>query len=206
MHVIVKFLCLAQLAVLLSFIQTSQLIYLAGLFSMAAFSFSQAPFIHMLKRIKWLLIVLGIIYAFSTPGEYIHHWITPLRPTYEGVASGLTQMLNIIAMLAGLALLISTTTRSKLIGGIYQLLLPLKALRFNPEKFAIRTWLTMHYVETDPSSMQFKSFDLEKMLENQLSSYQPCASISIEVDAFKLHDYLAAVLLLLSFFIWARLQ
>ncbi|OYY50265.1 MAG: hypothetical protein B7X95_01225 [Methylophilaceae bacterium 17-44-8] len=203
MHVIVKLLCLALLALSLSLIRTFPLICLAGLLSTFALVFYQKPFIHMLQRMKWLLLMLIMLYAFSTPGEYIQIWRLPFRPTYDGLVAGLTQMLNLIVMLSGLAVVLSTTRRAQLIGGLYQLLFPFKFLRFNPEKFAIRTWLTMHYVETRKPVMQVKSYDLEALLHAQFAE-DPSADaiIAIEVAPFRLHDYLLMMGMLIGCSVW----
>lgn len=53
-------------------------------------------------------------------------------------------------MLAGLALLLVTTSRESLIVGFYLLLSPLRVFKLNPERFAARLWLTLHYVEQAP--------------------------------------------------------
>ncbi len=204
MHVIVKLLCLALLATSLSFIGTLTLICTAGLLSTLALHFYPVTFIALLQRMKWLLLTLIVLYAFSTPGEYVQQLtLVPIRPTYEGLVAGLTQMLSIIIMLACLAMLLSTTRRAQLIGGIYQLLLPLKYLRFNPEKFAVRTWLTLHYVETRKPVMQTKTFNLEKLLAfevNEQESYD--AAIPIEVTPFGLHDYVILIGILAVYCIW----
>ncbi|HEY0563853.1 MAG TPA: hypothetical protein VGD04_11030, partial [Methylophilus sp.] len=52
-------------------------------------------------------------------------------------------------MVAGLSVLMSTTSTSCLMAGLYQCLLPLRRLGFAPETFAARLWLTLHYVESN---------------------------------------------------------
>jgi hypothetical protein len=37
--------------------------------------------------------------------------------------------------------------------GIYTLLLPFKSLGANPERFAVRLWLTLYYVENAPPGL-----------------------------------------------------
>lgn len=204
MHVLVKFFCLASLALALSFMQHNQLIMLVSTLSGVAFILSLRVFTHTLRRVKWLLIILIIIYTFSTPGEYIQYWKMPLRPTYEGLIAGLSQMLNIVAMLASISLILSTTPRAKLIGGLYQLLSPLRCFGMNAENFAVRIWLTLHYVESRQPLIGSNMFDLNNALNAHLSHHQePHTFITIDVDTFKPQDYMLIFILLLGILYWA---
>lgn len=206
MHVLVKFFCLASLALALSFMQHNQLVILVCVLSCVAFIFSARVFTYSLRRVKWLLIILIIIYTFSTPGEYIQYWKMPLRPTYEGLVAGLSQMLNIVAILAGLALIMSSTQRAKLIGGLYQLLSPLKSLGVDAEKFAVRIWLTLHYAESRQPLMGSNMFDLDGALDAHLSHGQlPHTFVTIDVDIFKPQDYMLTFCLLLGMLYWVVL-
>lgn len=200
MHVLVKFICLVFLAVALSALQRLHLICLVGILSCIAFIFYSREFTHMLRRVKWLLIILVIIYTFSTPGEYIQYWKMPLRPTYEGLIAGLTQMLIVVAVLACLALILSSTPRAKLIGGLYQLLSPLRWFGVNAEKFAVRIWLTLHYAESHQPLLGSDMFDLDSALDAHLSHNQLSHTfVTIDIDTFKLQDY---TLLLLGMVFW----
>ncbi len=109
-------------------------------------------FWKMLRRVRWILLTLLLIYIFSTPGEYIAQWpLAWLAPTYEGIYSSLMQLARLCIMLAGLSLLLATTSRSYLIAGFYLLLRPLRHLGLQPQRFAARLWLTLHYVEQRPA-------------------------------------------------------
>jgi energy-coupling factor transport system permease protein len=145
--------------------------------------------------------VLILIYAFSTPGEYITLWRLQWRPTYEGLRLGLTQVLNIVTMLAGLSLLLTTTSRARLIGGLYQLLMPLNSLHLNAERFAVRIWLSLHYVESDntPALKQFKGLNLDQVLEASHSHQQPAQElVAIELHPFKMYDFLCISMVMLA--------
>jgi energy-coupling factor transporter transmembrane protein EcfT len=104
----------------------------------------------ILRRARWLLIFLLLIYAYTTPGEYLHGFQSDFLPTYEGIASGMLQITRLMLVLAGLALLLATTRRGDMMAGTYLLLRPLRLLGFSPERFAARLWLTLHYVEQTP--------------------------------------------------------
>jgi energy-coupling factor transport system permease protein len=53
-------------------------------------------------------------------------------------------------MLAALSVLLVTSSRAQIMSGIYQLSLPFRAFGIQPERFAARLWLTLHYVEHMP--------------------------------------------------------
>jgi energy-coupling factor transporter transmembrane protein EcfT len=201
MHVIVKLLSLILLAFLLTTLYVSQLVWLVIALLSISFSVNQFTLLNMLRRVRWLLIVLVLVYAFAAPGEYMQIWRFRVKPTYEGVTLGLTHALNIVSMLAGLSLVLATTSRSKLIGGIYQLFKPLKYLGLNAEKFAVRIWLTLDYAEARQSFtfQHLKAFRLDQALEAHLSESKSSPDqIAIEVYSFKLFDWIVSGLILLG--------
>ncbi len=112
----------------------------------------------MVRRVRWLLISMILIFAFNTPGEYVPQWPFELAPTYEGLYAGLLQSARLCMMLAGLALLLATTNRENLMAGFFLLLYPLRLVKLNPERFAARLWLTLHYVDHAPPAQLGQSF------------------------------------------------
>lgn len=204
MHVLVKLGCLVLLAFALEALKHYQLICLISLLASIAFIFYTRDFINMLRRVKWLLLILLMIYAFSTPGEYIQFFKLPLRPTYEGLIAGLTQTLTIVAMLASLTLVLSSTPRAKFIGGLYQLLSPLKHIGVRTEKFAVRIWLTLHYVESHQPIVDVNIFNLNHALNAHLMDHQSINhDITIDVDVLMWQDYLLMTLLIVLFLVVA---
>src|SRR5690606_36766934 len=127
----------------------------------------------ILRLVPWILATLLVIYAFATAGEVPAQWPACwLAPTLEGLHSGLLQCGRPSVMLAGLALLLATTGREQLIGGIYLLLRPLRHVRLEPQRFAARLWLTVHYVEQrQPQTMRGSLF--ERLTASQAPMEQP---------------------------------
>lgn len=133
-----------------------------------------SEFLKLLKRVRYILLFLFIVYAFNTPGEYWPGWYFSIAPTYEGIATGFEQALRISMVLAGLALLLVTTSRELMIAGLYCLAQPFKYLRLDPERFAVRLWLTLYYVEHSPETSHKNSLhqliNLEKLMEIDTSA------------------------------------
>jgi energy-coupling factor transport system permease protein len=82
------------------------------------------------------------------------------------------QLGRLCAMLAGLALLLATTGREQLIGGFYLLLRPLRHVGLEPQRFAARLWLTLHYVEQRPPQTMRGSL-FERLTASQAPMEQP---------------------------------
>lgn len=154
MHPSLRILALITLAVLVQFLQPVELAIVGGMVLLVATVMHAGLLRKMLRRSRWLLLTLLLIFAFSTPGEYLPWWTLHVAPTYEGLQSGLMQAARLVIMLAGLAVLLGSTPRDQLMSGIFLLLLPLRRCGFGVERFTARLWLTLHYVEEDHPRMR----------------------------------------------------
>lgn len=108
----------------------------------------KSRFLRVLIRMRWLWLSLLLIYALSTPGEYIAYFPNPIEPTFEGIEAGILQIARLCTALACLHLLFSTSKKEHLLAALYYLLTPLKWLGLNVKQFAARLYLTLDYVET----------------------------------------------------------
>lgn len=111
---------------------------------------ARGPFLRLLRRTRWLLGILFLTYAFSLPGTALWPGLGALSPTDEGVRFGVLRAGRLVLMLAGLAVLLATTTRPRLIYGLYALAKPFAWLGFDRRAFAVRLGLTLDYVEHAP--------------------------------------------------------
>ncbi|MCX7627742.1 MAG: energy-coupling factor transporter transmembrane protein EcfT [Methylophilaceae bacterium] len=107
-------------------------------------------FLRLIKKARWLLLSMLLVYAYATPGEYVMLLPESMAPTHEGLHAGLQQAGRLVLMVAALSVLLATTPRQELIAGMYWLSWPLRFFGLAPERFAVRLWLTLHYVETMP--------------------------------------------------------
>lgn len=154
MHPSIKIFCLVALAIAIHLSNGWQLLTIGVVLSVALLYYRAGGFWKLLRRVRWLLFFLLLIFAFNTPGEYVKQWPLDVwqafAPTYEGLSAGLLQAAKLCIMLAGLSLLLATTNRENLIAGFYLLATPLRIIKLSPERFAARLWLTLHYVEQAP--------------------------------------------------------
>lgn len=153
LHPSTKVILVIVLAIAVQALQPHVLIFLGLALMLLMMQFHAVVFWRMLRRTRWLLVTLILVFAFTTPGEYLPNWPFEIGPTYEGLWSGAVQAGRLTVMLAGLSVLLTTTDRENLIAGLLTLLHPLKYLKLPSERFAARLWLTLHYVE-QPSSIK----------------------------------------------------
>jgi hypothetical protein len=158
LHPTIRIIYLLALAVAVYVATPMMLVVLIAVLSALLLYCRAENFLKLLRRMRWLLLFLMIIYAFNTPGEYLRQWPFDIAPTYEGLHSGLLQIARIVIMLAGVALLLKTTSRDNLMAGFFLLLYPLKWIKLHPERLAVRLWLTLHYVEEAPPAKSIAGF------------------------------------------------
>ena len=195
-HPVTKILGLILIAIGVYQLSPIQMVLLALCLLAAMLKHSVKQWFPMLKRMRWLFLSMFLIYAFNTPGEFVRDW--PLNgwvdwsPTYEGLQAGGLQLVRLMMMLAGVALMMATTPIPSMIEGFYVLLKPLQYIGMNPERFAARLCLTLHYIELNnlqrdrqsashSNWQQFLNMDLDKIdtssnlkvitLENHRLSY-----------------------------------
>ena len=106
-----------------------------------------AQYLKLLRRSRWLLISLILVYAFVTPGAAAVAVLGAYSPSREGLLSGGLQALRLISLLATLALLLATTSRDRILAGLYFLLRPFTWIGVDIDRVAARIWLTLHYAE-----------------------------------------------------------
>jgi len=148
MHPSLRILLLMLLAMAVQFMGLYALAFSSAVLFAAAMYWHIGLLTRILLRSRWLLLTMLLVYAFTTPGEYLRGW-DAYAPTYEGIRQGLLQAVRLTIMLAGLALLLGTTPREEMMAGIYRLIRPLRRAGISVDRFTARLWLTMHYVETE---------------------------------------------------------
>lgn len=121
----------------------------------------------LIRRARWILLSLLVIYAYLTPGESLWSVAYVPAPTHEGVQDGLMQLSRLVCVLAGLAILLSLLTRTQMIGGLYLLCYPVRYIGLSRERIAVRLALTLHYAE---NSMRDTAGDWRGAIRQALGS------------------------------------
>lgn len=106
-----------------------------------------SAFVKLLRRTRWLLFSIFLVYALATPGVEVVPSLGAFSPTSEGLLNGGLQAWRLAILLAGLALVMAATPGKELMAGIYYLLRPLALLGVASDRIAARIWLTLYYAE-----------------------------------------------------------
>ena len=111
LHPSVRILALLCLAVAVQGMRW-QFMLLAGIILGVLLIYTHARlFGNIVRRARWLLVSLLLIYAFTTPGEYLRGLPFEILPTYEGIVLGLQQIARLTLMFAGCLLYTSPSPR-----------------------------------------------------------------------------------------------
>lgn len=125
-----------------------QALLIAGcLILLASFVLSRMKLVQLVRRTRWIMLSLLLIYAYSTPGQPLLDALGGFSPSREGLNDGVLQLMRLLAALAGLAILLDRLHRQQLIAGLYALFAPLQWLGLSRERLAVRLALTLHYAE-----------------------------------------------------------
>lgn len=156
----------------------------------------------MLRRARWLLLSLLLIYAFATPGELFFPAWGALGPTLQGLRGGALQAWRLALLLLALALLLHSCPRESLLSGLYVLMRPFRILGLNPERIAVRLWLTLHYAQQQTrQTMQAWRDELRAALDPAPNT---ALQVTLEMSVFTWRDAMALALasLMLGFVSW----
>ena len=127
----------------------------------------RSSFVKLLRRTRWLLLSILLIYAWTMPGENLIQALGTLSPTLEGLQAGAAQAWRLAILLAGLALLLATTPGLQLLGGMYLLLRPWRRLGVDNERITARIWLTLYYAE---QAARLKPHEWREKLQHALTA------------------------------------
>lgn len=102
----------------------------------------------MLKRMRWLLLSIMVIYCWMTPGDTIieSETLSSWLPTFQGVADGTERIVALMMVIASVNLILSLLSREQLLVAIYQLVRPLQLVGISPETVALRITLVIDAV------------------------------------------------------------
>lgn len=178
-------------------LRPAELMAIVFLFSLPLLLRHSAHYLKLLRRSRWLLISLILVYAFVTPGVAAISVLGAYSPSREGLLSGALQALRLISLLATLALLLATTSRDRILAGLYFLLRPFVLIGVDVDRVAARIWLTLHYAEQTGSR---RSGEWREQMQAALhGSGQEMTSIQLQIGRLSRLDYAALLCAVLVF-------
>ena len=142
--------------------------------------------LSLIRRTRWIMVVLLFIYAYTTPGSAVLSQFGTLSPTWEGLSDGATQLGRLLSVLAGLAILLTLLSQASLISGLYSLMYPLRWFGLSRERFAVRLALTLENAE---SAMRDTASDWRSTIGDALKpNTKGTSHIEFDVHVFNLID------------------
>ena len=146
-HPAAQILTWCLLVAIMQFLTLEMLLVAAGFVLLFALLRSAHKLMQLLRRTRWIMLSLLLIYAYSTPGQPLLNALGIFSPSREGLSDGVLQLTRLLAALAGLAILLDRLHRQQLIAGLYTLFAPLQLIGVSRERVAVRLALTLHYAE-----------------------------------------------------------
>lgn len=108
------------------------------------------PALRMLRRLKWLLLSIAVLYLWFTPGEPLWPQSSPAwwMPSGQGVWLAAVRTATLVLVVAAASLLVASTPRPDLLGALYWLARPLGRVGLPPERLVLRLALTLEAVQS----------------------------------------------------------
>ena len=138
-----------------------------------AAGFARARLGLLLRRARWLIVSLLLLFALATPGVYLLPALGSLSPTEEGLRLGVEHALRLMLVLAALALLLESTGVQGLLSGLHGLMRPLACLGIDRGRVAVRLMLVLRYIEQAPPDRHWRQW----LEEGQALHGPDCLSI-----------------------------
>ncbi len=150
-----------------------------------------AHLLSLLRRTRWILISLLLIYAYTTPGAALWEQLGSVSPTLEGLQDGALQLGRLLSVLSGLAILLALLPQAALISGVYSMAYPLAWFGLSRERIAVRLALTLQYAET---AMRDTASDWRSTIRDAVQpSTNGVKHIELRVQAYGVMDVLLLV-------------
>lgn len=135
------------LAIALQALQMAAVLCIGVFLTAIALKISAMRLYALLRRTRWVMFSLLLIYGYVTPGETLWLQAGVYSPTQQGLSDGLLQLCRLVFALAGLSIVLCMLPQQQLIGGLYAITYPLRYLGLSRERIAVRLALTLHYAE-----------------------------------------------------------
>jgi energy-coupling factor transporter transmembrane protein EcfT len=127
-------------------------------------------FLRLLRRSRWLLLSLGLLYAWTVNGVWIWPALGGLSPTLEGLTMGGERILRLMLLLAALALLLHRLSSGDLVYGLYLLTKPFAKIGFDRRAFAVRLALAMEWARSRDTVKKWRMMDGLELAMSQTES------------------------------------
>lgn len=102
----------------------------------------------LLRRARWLMLSIFLLFAFATPGERFFPPFGAMGATWDGLIQAGEHLSYLVLMLSTLALLHERLGTAGMVTGLHALLRPLSLWRDLRERIVVRLMLVLDHVES----------------------------------------------------------
>lgn len=156
---------------------------------LAAWLHARRRALTLLRRARWLLLSLAVLFAFATPGLSLPGWPGRLGLTEDGLLLAGEHVARLLILLATLAVLHEHLRTAGLLTGLYALLAPLS--RERRERIVVRLMLVVEFIERGDGQAGWRHW-----LSDDAATGP--ASLTLGVRRIGWRDWLAFALMVLA--------
>ena len=139
------------LVVILQTLSGVALLLMTGLWVAVAWRTCYPTLRRLVRRIRFLLLAILILFAWMTPGQAFFPSWTTLGPSREGLLLAAVHGLRLVGVVALVALLLGRGGRDFVVSGLYALMAPCAAVGLPRDRLAVRLLLVLRNAENPPS-------------------------------------------------------
>jgi energy-coupling factor transporter transmembrane protein EcfT len=150
--------------------------------------------IKLIRRIRILLVMIALMFAFATPGTAVFADGASWSPTYDGVALGATHAARLLAMVSLVSILLSKMPVAHLVLALHVLASALRPLGVSPERAAVR--LSLVLAELDGPRMRWR--DWLETVEAPATQ----GALTLEALPWRMQDHGAVALVFFVGLVW----
>lgn len=140
------------LVLVLQAIPLAPLAWLALLVLPASLLFAARRTHTLLRRTRWLLLSIAVLFGFAVPGERLPGVLGDLGMSFDGLYLAAEHVLRLVLLLSSLALLHERLGNGGFMAGLHWLMAPLGHWRASRERVIVRLMLVLDYVENEPAA------------------------------------------------------
>ncbi len=137
---------------LLQFVARDTLIVAIVACGLVAMSYARTRCLRLLRRIRYLLLAIVVLFAGFTPGEAIFIDFPSLSPSREGLWLAVEHAGRVLAVVFCVAIMMEWLPSRRLVGALYALMRPFERVGFPAARVAVRTLLVLEHVDSDRKS------------------------------------------------------
>lgn len=119
---------------------------------LVALFYARARCFRLLRRIRYLLLAIIVLFAGFTPGEAIFANYPVLSPSREGVWLAIEHAGRVLAVVFCVAMMMEWLPSRRLVGALYALMRPFESIGFPAARVAVRTLLVLEHVDSERKS------------------------------------------------------